>query len=59
MTTPVAVEVWRGDDGGHSLYGASYLGAGMATTASYRFFGTDQWVPGRVDVWAAADYTAA
>ena len=53
------VEIWRGDDGGHSLYGASYLGVGMATKATYRFFGTDQWVPGRIDVWAAADYTAA
>ena len=52
-------EIWRGDDSGDSLYGSDYRGAGMAAQATYRFFGTDQWVPGEIDVWAAADYTAA
>lgn len=54
-----AVEKWRGDDSGDSVYGASYRGVGLAAEARSRAFATDQSIPGDIDVFAAADLTAA
>lgn len=54
-----AVEIWRGDDGGDSVYGATYRGVGLAAEARSRAFATDQSIPGDVDVFAAADLHAA
>ena len=54
-----AVEVWRGTDGGDSLYGPDYRGVGIGAEARLRNFATDQSVPGDVDMFAAADFRAA
>lgn len=53
------VEVWRGGDGGDSLYGADYRGVGLIAEARTRNFATSQSTPGELDVWAAADYRSA
>lgn len=54
-----STEVWRGSDGGYSSYGSSYLGVGLAASAASHFFATTQTIPAAIDMWAAADYTAA